>query len=906
MTDPQSHTTRLESALADRYKIERKLGEGGMATVYLAEDIKHGRKVAIKILRPELAAVIGAERFLAEIKTTANLQHPHILALFDSGEADGFLYYVMPFIDGETLREKLERERQLGVTEAVRIAKEVADALDYAHRKGVIHRDIKPGNILLHDGRAVVADFGIALAISAAGGGRMTETGLSLGTPHYMSPEQASADRDLSARSDVYSLGCVLYEMIAGQPPHTGPSAQSILVRILTANPTPLTELRHTVPAHVSAAVTKSIEKLPADRFDSAKEFMVALDDAAFAYSPAAPRTASMATPAPVRAAPRRRGVVPGLAASTVLFAGLAAWGWLGGGGDPVSQGVTRLMLDVGIPAAAFQSFTKVAVSGDGRTFVVHRRDGPASVLYVRGAHEIDFRPLPDTEGAIDPVLSTDGDWIVYVQDGTLMRVASTGSAPLSMLTAAADGSGAITDGVNWPQWAADGSVTFSAGFQLYRVPGGGGVPRPEGSGASTGIAVALPGGRAAIGQTGATGPISLIDFETDSITPLIEQGTYPVYVEALEAIVYAHPNDGLFVQRFDVRKRELIGGPTPVLPGVTGRFFSLSETGTLVYRAGMSRAARFTRTESQLVLLEMVTGGLDTIRIPPRAIGRARVSPDGKWIAFDQVNPEGDHLYLYDLERRTGPTQFTFDGDNLNPVWSPESDRVAFSSQRDGTVGLNIFVKSIASGAAAERLTEGDNPQIPTDWADGAIAFSTSRGRSGVDLWWVDPAAPDSPTEFLSEETAEYGMDISPDGQWVAYTSTETGNLAVYVRQFPSGLGQQRVSEDGGSWPRWSPDGGTIYYLFGSSTATSTQRAVMATDVRLAPNFSVIETRTVFEGSVNSFDAHPDDARLLIEELLPRGAPTPDADATSESFVVILNWFDEVRVALAAAGAGN
>ncbi|HSG08189.1 MAG TPA: serine/threonine-protein kinase, partial [Longimicrobiales bacterium] len=228
MTD--GHTGRLESALAGRYKIERKLGEGGMASVYLAQDVKHERKVAVKILRPELAAVIGAERFLTEIKTTANLQHPHILPLFDSGEADSFLYYVMPYMEGETLRDRLDREQQLGVDEAVRIARDVADALDYAHRKDVIHRDIKPANILLHEGRPVVADFGIALAISAAGGGRMTETGLSLGTPHYMSPEQASADRDLSARSDVYSLGCVLYEMLAGAPPHTGPSAQSILV----------------------------------------------------------------------------------------------------------------------------------------------------------------------------------------------------------------------------------------------------------------------------------------------------------------------------------------------------------------------------------------------------------------------------------------------------------------------------------------------------------------------------------------------------------------------------------------------------------------------------------------------------------------------------------------------------
>ncbi len=206
MSDP---VTRLNTALEGRYVIERELGKGGMATVYLADDVKHGRKVALKVLKPELAAVLGAERIEQEIKTTANLQHPHILPLFDSGEADSFLYYVMPFIDGETLREKLNRETQLGIEEAVKITTEVADALDYAHRQSVIHRDIKPENILLHDGRPMVADFGIALAVSAAAGGRMTETGLSLGTPHYMSPEQATAEKDLTNRSDIYSLGSV-------------------------------------------------------------------------------------------------------------------------------------------------------------------------------------------------------------------------------------------------------------------------------------------------------------------------------------------------------------------------------------------------------------------------------------------------------------------------------------------------------------------------------------------------------------------------------------------------------------------------------------------------------------------------------------------------------------------------
>ncbi len=274
---------RLTAALEGRYRIERELGAGGMATVYLAQDLKHDRRVAIKVLKPELAAVLGAERFVVEIKTTAALQHPHILPLFDSGTADGFLYYVMPYIEGETIREKLNRETQFGVDEAVRIAREVADALDYAHRHGVIHRDIKPENVLLHDGRAMVMDFGIALAVSAAAGGRMTETGLSLGTPHYMSPEQATAEKEITPRSDIYSLATVLFEMLAGQPPHIGGSAQQVIMKILTEDAAPVSAMRKHVPPNVVAALEKALEKLPADRFDSAKAFGEALVNPAFA-----------------------------------------------------------------------------------------------------------------------------------------------------------------------------------------------------------------------------------------------------------------------------------------------------------------------------------------------------------------------------------------------------------------------------------------------------------------------------------------------------------------------------------------------------------------------------------------------------------------------------------------------
>jgi len=346
---------RLSTALADRYRIERELGAGGMATVYLAHDVKHDRKVALKVLRPELAAVIGPERFLAEIRTTANLQHPHILPLFDSGEVQGTVFYVMPFIEGESLRDRLTREKQLPVGDAIRIASQVASALDYAHRHDVIHRDIKPENILLHDGSALVADFGIALAASRAGGTRMTETGMSLGTPQYMSPEQAMGERTLDARTDVYALGVTLYEMLGGEPPFTGPTAQAIVARVLSENPRSLSALRPTVPLHVDAAIRTALQKLPADRFGTA---------AAFADALARPDSSPAYAAPPLRA--RLARWAPWLVSAAAMLAVVVAL--RRGGEAPAEQPPSRLaVLAPGLGGSGGSSLTRqLALTPDG------------------------------------------------------------------------------------------------------------------------------------------------------------------------------------------------------------------------------------------------------------------------------------------------------------------------------------------------------------------------------------------------------------------------------------------------------------------------------------------------------------------------------------------------------------
>jgi serine/threonine protein kinase/tetratricopeptide (TPR) repeat protein len=310
----------LRAALADRYEIERVLGEGGMATVYVARDVRHHREVALKVLKPDLAAVLGAQRFLNEIQVTANLQHPHILALYDSGTADGSPFYVMPLVQGESLRDRLARETMLPVPEAVRIAQQVAGALEYAHRQGVIHRDIKPENILLQDGEVLLGDFGIALAVRDAAVGRLTGTGLSLGTVGYMSPEQASGERDLDARTDIYSLGAVLYEMLAGEPPFRGPTAQATVAKLMTERPTSLRVVRESVSPALEQAVMRALAKAPADRFATAREFGDALVSRIAA-------TAGVMTHDARPSSPRRRlvwgigSVVVAIAAAVLILA---------------------------------------------------------------------------------------------------------------------------------------------------------------------------------------------------------------------------------------------------------------------------------------------------------------------------------------------------------------------------------------------------------------------------------------------------------------------------------------------------------------------------------------------------------------------------------------------------------
>jgi serine/threonine-protein kinase len=386
---------------AGRYTISKRIGAGGMATVYLAHDVRHDREVAIKILHPELTATIGSARFEREIRMTARLQHPHLLPLLDSGEAGGQLFYVMPYVKGESLRARLDRERQLPILDALRITREAASALDNAHRHGAVHRDIKPENILMHEGQALVADWGIALPTAAGERQPLTADGFRLGTPQYMSPEQAVGDRAIDARSDVYSLGCVLYEMLTGEPPFTGATAQVVIEKVKNERPPPPSSVRETVSPRVEAAVLKALAKLPADRFQSAAEFAAAL---------AEPDVTSV-----VLAVSHRARYIALVTLATALAVALGYVMLRGGLPRPVSRLRMALPAGQGISSADSPRFT---LSPDGSALAYVGPGPRGHQLWIKKRDQLSSVALAGTDNAEQPVVSPDGRRIAFYSEG--------------------------------------------------------------------------------------------------------------------------------------------------------------------------------------------------------------------------------------------------------------------------------------------------------------------------------------------------------------------------------------------------------------------------------------------------------------------------------------------------------
>jgi serine/threonine-protein kinase len=866
---------RLVTALADRYRVERTLGEGGMATVYLAADLKHDRPVALKVLRPELAAVVGAERFVAEIRTTANLQHPHILPLFDSGESDGFLWYVMPWVEGESLEERLAREKQLPVDEAVAIAVKVAGALQVAHEHGVIHRDIKPANVLLgRGGEPLVADFGIALAVQEAGGGRLTETGLSLGTPHYMSPEQATADRDPDPRSDVYALGCVLYQMLAGEPPFSGGTAQAILGRILTADPEPPSRVRRSVPPHVEAAVLRALEKTPADRFPSAADFARALQDPASGApgGHVAARTATTrAGPASSRGRPAAgRAWVPWAAAALLGLS--AAWGWL-----RAPAVASRPPSVLALPLPADEGDTRIALSPDGRTFAASDDQGP---IRVRRLEDAEWRPLAGTDGARDVAFSPDGLHLAFERERAILRVPVAGGAPLTLVPPRDEEAYEL-------HWGEDGHIAFVGDVGVFRVAAAGGGLETLLAGVNAADPFVLPDGSILFWYFG-PGGLALLEPAADSARSLLVEGVRPVYL-ASGYIVYGVPGGGLRAVPFDAGAGRVTGASVPLMDGVDARDWSLSGQGTLVYqRAGGGFAAGMT---SRLVRADAEGRLLDTLPLPAQRIVGLELSPDGGAVALVTEGRETDftQLFTYDLRRLDGPRRLTDEVIVLRDVvWTAGGDSIVYAAMDAGNPDLFIRPREGGERRILRRSTRG--LQVSDLDPSGALLGSSAGGGDGGDLvrFPMDPEG--AVGTFLSTPREERTLRVSPDGRWGAYVSQDETGASIFLRSFPDGLAPRVVAP--GDFPRWSPDGSRLYFVRGvTGPVLDTLKAVEVQGdgaVGGAP-------RALLAFDHWGYDVFPDGDLLLALGTAPEALSATGGVGTEER-IVVLDWLASIQ----------
>jgi len=796
-------TRALNGVLAERYRVERELGTGGMATVYLAEDVRHHRKVALKVLHPELSAVLGPERFLKEIELTASLQHPHILPLFDSGEAAGQLYYVMPFVDGETLRTRLERERQLPIAEAVRLATEVADALSYAHGRGVIHRDVKPENVLLQGGHALVADFGIALAVQQAGGQRMTQTGLSLGTPQYMSPEQAMGDKAIDARSDIYALGAVTYEMLVGEPPFSGPTIQSIVAKVLTERPMALTAVRDTVPPGVESAVLTALAKLPADRFPSAAEFAAALK----ADAAASARGAAV-TPNPRTAARRTNMLVAGLGLTTAAALGVAAWAVATRGnavsGSPV--GVFDAVLPDSAPLSRVRavaatgfgtSINHVSVSPGGDFVVYAAQRGDSTMLWYRSLVDGAARAIPGTGDGAAPRISPDGRRIAFVAGTGAFVVPIAGGEPRRLL----DGDAPAT-----LEWVSPTRLLMLGGdgYAIKWIDPEVGVVDQRSF---------VNGGRCTFGQwlpedrrllCGYYETATILDPASSAMQPVrtrgadgspgggvagaafrLIDGAYLMYV-SLDGELRAAPYD---------RRTRTIGRSVTLATGISRDAIGavqldLSPSGLLAF-APAARGA-----DAQLVVLHENATAVP-LPIEHAPFLRFDLSPDRRQLAAVVGIPGGEELRFYDL--RTGRRQTWLKGSRVNmPLWSPSGDRVVVRAQ-DGTRAALLSGTPNAAGAPDTLMSSDNGPSIPDALDFFADRTILARDVRTPGVYRIDISAKPARIDTLFSDA--FFTTVSPDRRHFAWQNAATNQ--IFVAEYPPGAKRQQVAT-GAVEPIW------------------------------------------------------------------------------------------------------
>jgi serine/threonine-protein kinase len=873
---------QLKSALTGRYLIERQIGQGGMATVYLARDVRHERYVALKVLNPELGAVVGMERFLAEIRVTANLQHPHLLPLFDSGQAEGQLFYVMPYVQGESLRDRIRREKQLPVDEALRITSAVGSALDYAHRHGVIHRDLKPENILLQEGQPLVADFGIALAVSNAGGARITQTGLSLGTPHYMSPEQATGDRVIDGRTDIYSLGAVLYEMLTGDPPHTGSTAQAIIAKVLTDKPRSVRLSRDTVQPHVEAAIECALAKLPADRFATAHEFVDALHGARPVTIPAGLLTPGSVTTDPALAAARRRAriraAIPWSIAALALAAAATLWV------RPAQRRVVGRFLLTVSDSARFRSpgGVTIALSRDGSRLVY--TGGPESdgQLYIRDLTDLESKPIRGTERASNPIFSPDGRSLLFTAEGRLKRVGIEGGTAITI----ADSGGAAS-------WGDRDVILFQRAARIYRTTANGGasviVAGPDSAKHISRVAWPhlLPGSQAALVAFWKEG-ISLIEarlgvvkLSDGSIVDLGVPGTNPRYLPTGH-VVFGRSDGSVYCMAFDVGRLRVTGPAVPLIeqviikPGGAAEV-AVSDDGTMIYRSGTA-ARRLVRVDRR---------GTETVALKDlREYSSPRISPDGKRIAVvigasGAIGLGGD-VWVFDAQ--SGALTRLTQGGGDRPEWTSDGKNVVTIRSDSGRVSIQPWD---ASGTASPYLSVPNRQVFEISMPLLRRGYLAVRlGSAGPrDIWIAPVDSPRTLRPFLATNAGELMPAVSPDGRQLAYLSDESGRLEVYVRPMPGPGARVQISTDGGSEPMWSPNGQEVFYRAGGKVMLA--RIAWRGDAATVTREALFDDSFISGGPGHSgYSVAPDGNHFMFAK----------SGAGNARTVVTMNWFEEVR----------
>jgi serine/threonine-protein kinase len=778
----------------------------------------------------------------------------------------------MPVVTGETLRARLEREHQLPIADAVRIAREVASALDYAHRQGVVHRDIKPENILLHDGSALVADFGIALAVQTAGGQRMTQTGLSLGTPSYMSPEQAMGEKTIDARSDVYALGAVSYEMLTGDAPFTGSTVQAIVAKVLNSDPDRPSLMRKTIPPAVEGAVMTALAKLPADRFSSTAEFAAALDGRG-APSPAE-RHASVSA-----GDGRWRLVAIAASALAIVSTGAALWSVLGTPGTDTER-VTFAFRPPQVNGVRPQ----VAISPDGRKIVQVSEDSAAVAhLYIRDLGATTLAKVPGTDGASDPEFSPDGASLVLVNDGKLRRMPVVGG-PSTVL---AD---SVTAGVYWSD---DGFVLYTKSSQgLWRVPAEGGTPQQLTSLDSSRkefnhwYPQALPGGKAAIFNSFSTpfakSRIEAVEYKTGKRTVLIDGAIFGRYVPTGH-LLFAR-DAALFAVPFDASKLRVLGPPVPVLEdlawsptnGLGG--YAVSSNGTLVYIKGSEWSV------GRRVVWADRTGKEQPLLPEPGQWAEPRLSPDGRWLALTRLDPDWQ-IVLFDLTRRVFSQLTRSAGVSFNPIWMPDSRSVIHSVETP----VYDLVRAPVDGSPPARVKETPFDKMANAASpDGkSVVYHETRDR---DRLMIAPVADGEAVLVEDRPTSQRNGAFSPDGRWLAYVELGADQRPqVFVRAIGANGGRRQVSASGGDQPRWTRGGREIVYRNGEamySAAFTPATGEVGTPAFL---FRRSDAGRLGGNRTLGYDVTPDGSRFVL--IVPVERPE------AQPMIVVLHWLNELKV---------